>query len=129
LNETAIVESVETYLNEQNFKTYTEVPALTKRIDIIGIGEGEIWAVEAKVRNWKQALRQANLDRLFADRVFVALWHEHITGVNEELFDKFGIGIMTVNGTVDIIKEARKSQIMHTSLVNSITESVGNMDG
>lgn len=129
MREYEVVERVETYMKKKKFKTYREVPALDKKIDIVGVRNREIWAVEAKVKDWKRALQQAVTDRLFVDRVYVALWHEFAGRADEEIYGKFGIGIMSVDGSVEIIKPAKKSKIAHASLVKKLTDGLRGENG
>ncbi len=129
MKEKEIVTRVESYLMEKGFKTFREVPALTKRIDIVGIGHEEVWTIEAKVRDWRHALRQANQNRIFGHRPYVALCHQYLGNIDEALFDRFGIGIMGIGRDVNIVKPAKKSEVVHTSLAETLLRYVGERDG
>jgi predicted RecB family endonuclease len=124
LREEKITARVENYLSGEGFMIKREVPALTKRIDIVGIRDGEVWTVEAKVSDWRRALQQANQNRIFGERPYVALWHRHLKNIEERLFDRFGIGIMSVNGDVEIVRPAKKSKVVHSSLAGSLKRYV-----
>lgn len=58
----------------------------------------EVIAIEAKVTNWRQALRQAARNRIFSHRSFVAL-PEHIAErvSSESAFGQLGVGILAVS--------------------------------
>lgn len=59
---------------------------------------GSITAIEAKLRDWRKALRQAYRDRLFADRVYVALPVAYSKPAVQEihLFRDANVGLIVV---------------------------------
>jgi hypothetical protein len=73
----------------------------------------EIVTVEAKVSNWQAALQQANRNRIFAHRSFVAL-PKHVADrvLGDPGFALHGVGILAVseNGNVRVHREARKNK-------------------
>lgn len=118
------------HLKERKFKTYTEVPMLDNRIDVVAVKPDlrEIFAVEVKVRNWKKALQQALVYRLCAHKVFVALWHRHLRAVNTEAFAERGIGILSVDGDVEVVQQPKPSSCIHNSLVMKLQEYLKSKD-
>ena len=80
-----------------------------KVVDIICQNDKEIIAIEVKVRNWKRALRQAIIYQLCANRTYVALCHRFSGRVKIEFFLKYGVGLIEVNGFIDIKIESRKN--------------------
>ncbi len=50
-----------------------EVPILGRRADLLGLRAGTVTAIEAKMNNWTQALRQAIAYQLGADQSWVAM--------------------------------------------------------
>ena len=82
----------------------TEVKVTTNIVDVVYFekkGESEIGsivAVEAKVKNWRRALQQAYRDKLFADRVYVALPEEFSAAAISNLseFKHASVGLIIV---------------------------------
>ncbi len=110
--------AVDSFFKNRDFSVYREVHLKTKRIDYLCVSRDskEIVAVELKVRDWKKAFHQAIGCTLFADRVFVALWHEYITRVNQDPFERYGIGLLKVSNSVEVLKEAEKRSAIQPSL-------------
>lgn len=73
----------------------------------------EVVTVEAKVSDWQAALQQANRNRIFADRSFVAFPEAVAARVTTKSgFELHGVGILAVseNGNVTVLRPARKNQ-------------------
>lgn len=92
-------------------KCLTEVPITFNRVDVVyfeinGSSEAEnIIAVEAKLRDWRRALRQAYRNKLFATRTYVAMPRAFSASALSNLaeFRIASVGLMTVEGTnVDV---------------------------
>jgi hypothetical protein len=73
----------------------------------------EILTVEAKVKNWRDAIGQAARNRIFAHRSFVALPERLATRIRREpVLSHLGIGLLAVGeaGSVQLMKRARRTQ-------------------
>lgn len=73
----------------------------------------DIVTVEAKVKNWREAVAQAARNRVFAHRSFVALPHRLAERVRTEpILRRLGIGVLAVSkvGEVRLTRRARRSQ-------------------
>jgi len=118
-----LISTIESALNK-DYQIDREVPMIDKFIDIVAISknpnEKEIIAIEVKIKNWKRAIQQAITYRLCADKVYVAIWHEFRHRVDENVLDYFGIGLMEVNGTTQIVKTARQSDKIHPAIRENI---------
>jgi hypothetical protein len=88
---------------EDDFFCATEVKSVFSRADIVYFkSDGDkidfIIAVEAKLRNWKVALKQAYRNKLFANRTYVALPKRFssaaISNISE--FKKASVGLIVV---------------------------------
>jgi hypothetical protein len=124
MNEAYVVESVTEYFDKQSFHIVKELPFFERHIDIISFDSRKetLIAVEAKVKNWQSAIRQAITCLLFADKVYIAMPKEFIHRVDLSELDRFGIGLMEVsdNGAVKIVSKAQDSKyssIHHRNLV------------
>lgn len=83
----------------------TELRITHNRVDIVFFEEtkdlqgGFIVAVEAKIKDWRKAIRQSYRNRLFADRVYVALPSEYassaITNIAE--FRRASVGLIVLD--------------------------------
>ena len=108
----SLVETVFDYLNVKSYKTVKELPFLQRRVDIVGykLRNDALIAVEAKVKNWQAAVKQAITCLLFADEVYIAMPTEYIHRVAQSEIFKFGIGLLEVNSSVHIIIKAVSSR-------------------
>jgi len=85
----------------------TEVRITSNRVDVVyfekkGSSEiGFIAAVEAKLHDWRRALQQAHRNKLFADRVYVALPAQFSSAalLNLAEFRRASIGLIIIEDT------------------------------
>ncbi|MGB2798287.1 MAG: hypothetical protein WBC82_00315 [Dehalococcoidia bacterium] len=102
-----------TYFNKQGFLTREEVPFLFKVADLFCFNEetGECIAVEVKIKNWREALEQALVYQMMADKVYIALYEDNIKAVDCGLLTSKSIGLLRVNGSgkIAVILEAFSS--------------------
>lgn len=84
-----------------DFKVKNQVKFSRKRIDIVIKSDvlNEIWAIEIKIRDWKIALRQANLNNVACSHSYVAIWHQYAESALKNIgtFKKLGVGLMVVD--------------------------------
>lgn len=83
-----------------------------KRIDIVLKADGDkLIAIEVKIKDWKTALRQANLNQFAVDKSYVALCSKHAMPAikNISMFASNGVGLMIINpdNTYNIVLEPR----------------------
>jgi len=82
--------------------------AMGRAPDVAAMCGDELWTIECKLRNWKQALRQAKDHQIVADKVFVMMPKEPPMAD----FNEAGIGIIIATPQNFVRKtEAKKSQI------------------
>jgi hypothetical protein len=126
IKETRIVEKLIHYCYDKNLRYSVEVPFFLSKIDLVSINpkNGEVIAVEAKVSNWARAIQQATSYTLCANRVYLALWHEYAHRVDTQILDRYGIGLMSVNGNVEVVHEARKSNYANKEMINKVKNFV-----
>jgi len=112
MNELMLVEVVSDFLGGQSFHIVTELPFLQRHIDIVGYEptKGALIAVEAKIKNWQIAVRQAATCLLFADEVYIAMPTQYIHRVSHLEIARFGIGLLGVNGSVEVVHQAMPSR-------------------
>jgi hypothetical protein len=100
MTECDVVESVVGHLAEKGYRVHCEVPFWLRRIDIVAtrVGGRGLLAVEAKVSDWRVALRQATMCQLCAHRVYVAMPAAFVHRCDEAAFRAAGVGLLTVAG-------------------------------
>lgn len=109
---------VEKYMRDQGFTVFPQVPLKTRHIDLVCVRHGgrEIMAIELKVKNWRRAFQQALGYRLCADTVYVALWHEYVHRAQGDLLRKYGIGLLKVDSSVEVVQLAAENGFVQRSL-------------
>lgn len=114
--EISIVDRVEEFISSARFSTYREVPFLHRRIDLVGISNADhrIISIEAKISNWRVAILQARTCLLCSDEVYIAMPQQFVHRVDKELLTTFGIGLMAVNSSVDIVLQPGKPTYKHS---------------
>lgn len=113
---------------ECDFKVNTEVPMLSKRIDILCMdpNTNDVIAVEAKIQKWKRALQQALTYRLCSNFVYIAIHHDFSHRVKKELLQKHGVGLIVVNhDNIEIPLEASPSMIVHRRIKDEVIPNIG----
>ena len=115
---------IESFLENEGFNCSREVQFLNRHIDLVGVNDDKIIAIEIKIKDWKKALQQALTCRLCVHETYVAMWHEFIHRIPVDLFEEYGIGLMSVDGTVNIMNAATKSSIIHSSLLTKLLITV-----
>jgi len=104
----------------KEYLSYPEVPIDDRRIDWIFLNEvSEIIAVELKIRNWKNVLRQAMSNRFCSNKSYAAIWYEYAKNIKLDWFEKSGIGLL-------LVFEDRVEEIIEPKsyLMDEITESM-----
>lgn len=124
IKETSIVETVSVYLDRKSFYIVKELPFLQRHVDIVGFEptKGVLIAVEAKVKNWQSALQQAITCLLFADEVYIAMPTEYVHRVNRSELARFGIGLLEVSTSVQIVIRAISTQYASEHHRNAIID-------
>ena len=76
-----------------------DVPLGPKLVDLAFTSKSadKVIAIEVKVKNWKQALRQALNYQLAADESYVAIAKNHSNSIDHDRFRSLGIGLILVD--------------------------------
>jgi len=117
------------YLKKEGFEVYSEIRFLEKKIDLIYIKRKQLISIELKVQNWKRALWQAYVNQLFTSKSYVCLWSEVIKNIDKREFEKFGIGVLSIdeNSEIKLILDAKTSQYMHLDLLNKLVGKLNDL--
>lgn len=124
LLEASIEPDVKKFIENQGYDVFPQVQVLGRRIDLLGIRERRMLAVELKVRDWRHAIYQAYLASLCANRVYVAVPNSTLHLVARDVFVQNGIGLLSVNGGVDVVVEASELNNVHPILQHRIAKSL-----
>lgn len=71
--EAQLVDPVTGWLEDLGYDVSAEVPILGRRADLVGTRDDALVAVELKMSDWREALRQAIAYQLAADRAWIAM--------------------------------------------------------
>ncbi len=125
-SEQNLVDRIEVMFRRGGYEVQREVQLLTRYIDLVARApeSGTVLAVEAKVRNWREGLRQAIVYRLAADQVFLAVSTRFVHRVNHDLLSSFGIGLIAVDGQAEIVMPAEGSEVIHKSLQDELISEI-----
>ncbi|MFA5771120.1 MAG: hypothetical protein WC974_00080 [Thermoplasmata archaeon] len=126
--EAKLVDVVKHSFVKNRFIVYTEVPMLSKKIDVVCINPNtnDVYAIEAKMHKWRRALQQALTYRLCSDFSYIAIPEENSDKVDTDLLSKYGIGLIVVhkNG-ITVPQEASVSNVLHHRMKEDIINRSG----
>lgn len=90
-----------------------EVPVAYGRIDILYIYNNEPFsiAVELKIKDWKKGLRQAYRNLFYAKYSFLAIQWKRIRSIDLNVFARYGIGVIAINGNANLVLEPKPSKM------------------
>lgn len=110
--EAQLAPPITAWLESSGYRVRTEVPILGRRADLVGVGH-DVVAVELKLRDWSEALRQAVAYQLAADRVWIGMPLASASAAYRHRWEleAEGIGLLVVDdpGRVRMPVEARPS--------------------
>ena len=91
-----------------------EVQHYEKRIDVVVVcaGLNQLWAIEAKVSDWKRAVRQAVVNLAVAERSYIAMYRQNAHRVPWGYLHQRRIGLIEVGtrwGDVAVTQPAESS--------------------
>jgi hypothetical protein len=122
-SEAEMVSLIKTFFEKKGFKVTTEVPMLSKRIDIVCLKAEtqDVIAIEAKLKNWKRGIRQASTYRIGSDFTYLAIHRSVSHRVDERLLEETNIGLIVVDkNKIEILFEASKHMITHQKIREDI---------
>jgi len=104
---------VSAHFRSLGYRVYREAKVAGRWVDILAVGN-EIVAVELKIRNWREALKQAMSYQLGAHYALVAMPLDHVFPAmrSRHLFEREGVGLMAVSsaaGEVRVLIEPQAS--------------------
>jgi len=100
-------------IEAEGLRCTTEVPNMGQSVDLVAVRRRCIIAVEAKLVDWKGAIRQCLAHRLVADFVLIALPDSQVTQLVIEGAQREGIGVLAFNQmgcTLTVVLEPKRSR-------------------
>ena len=110
------------WLEKQGWKTKVECPNMGQSIDIVAMKYQEIWAIEAKLTDWKKAIEQCITHTIIADYISIVVAQNKISdnflnainnneNYNKDSIKRFGIlKCDKESGEIKLIKTAQKQE-------------------
>jgi len=88
---------VEERLSADGWRVFTEVPLMSRRIDIVALDSaGRVLAVELKLTDWRKAVAQAVEHRIACDGVAVCMPRTSVPSAAFEVMDQEGVAFIGV---------------------------------
>lgn len=98
------------------------------RADLSVLSNGRIYSVEAKLRDWRRAIAQAVLNRYWADRSYIALWHTVVTADIETAARRYGLGIIAVRPAGARVVIGSQQGKPHRTLKRQVVAAFGGVE-
>ena len=97
--EAQLAPPVAAWLQADGYRVRTEVPIVGRWADLVGARADELVAVELKLRDWREALRQATAYQVGANRAWVAMPLAAASRAYRERwrFEAQGVGLLAVD--------------------------------
>lgn len=125
ISEDSLKEDVKAHFFSLGYRCHLEqVPFLSRLIDLCFYGpeSGKILSVELKVKNWRDAIRQARVYQLCSDEVYVVMHPSFAHRANTELFQQFGIGLLAFDGCCQTYVAASRSPLVKERLRDKLVK-------
>ena len=120
------------HLVDKRVVTQSENNIYIKR-KIFGLFLGKTISIEAKIKDWKSGILQAERYLMFSDYSYLALPEEKVRNVDIDLLKNSGIGLLAVNddGLQEILKPAqsleceyKQKYIITSAIISNSTQIV-----
>lgn len=117
----------------EEFSSAENIPLGPKLIDLVLMQKTseKVIAVEAKVKDWRRALRQAINYQLAADESYVAISKKHANSIDCGKFERTGVGLIVIDldsGKADIAIPAKESTIKNKNYATLMRAHLANVE-
>lgn len=119
ISEDSLKEQTIAHFLSQGYTRHEEqLPFLSRLIDLCFYDPDsrKVVSVELKVKNWRDALRQARVYQLCSDEVYVVMHPEFVHRADIELFKQFGIGLLAFGADPERRVGAMRSPLLKQRL-------------
>jgi len=136
MKEESLYDIIERYLKEKGYMVLRDFRVgrwSPKRVDLIGVRQDssgkELISVEVKLRRFRQIIEQAVYRLFFSDFVYIAFprsYARHVAQVHYNILEKYGLGLLSVDRSVEILISPVRSKILNRDYKNYIIRLVQN---
>jgi hypothetical protein len=114
MSESELVEKLRAHFEASGYVVASEVNFLLRRIDLVCIHRRtkQVVSVEAKVRDWRRALRQAKTCLLCSDKVLIAVPEGLERRIDLGLLSEWGIGLIVVGSRIRKVMESAPAALV-----------------
>ena len=95
---------IEHFLQQQDYQVRCEVPNMGQSIDLLASKSRWYTAIEAKLADWRRALKQCKAHELIADYVCIAIATKKVSPKLEEEIIKRGYGLIHFDHELHLCK-------------------------
>lgn len=128
MKECQLINPLKRSFERKGYSVYPEIPILGSIIDLYCYNPSthKTIAIEAKVKDWKKAIEQALFYRYCAEKVYIAMpkIYSHRAEKEKQLFQSYGLGLLSINKRVSKIIEAKISAHTDKILKKKILERI-----
>lgn len=131
MNEALLHQRVLNFYRDQNKNIYSEVPFMSRVIDLVLIEDEEITSYELKIKKWQHAIEQMKEHRIASSYCYLCMPKQSISEklarkIAEELvFHGFGFALWDENtGEIESILHARKSEFLSRPGIKRLKENI-----
>ena len=93
-SESEVVRRVVAHLMGDGYRVRTEVPNMAQSADIVATRNRYVMFIEAKVNDWRRALRQCRSHELVADYICIAVGLSTVTSLLRSEMEQAGYGLL-----------------------------------
>lgn len=131
MNEALLHQKVLNYFKENDKNIFSEVPFMSRIIDLVILEDEEITSYELKVRKWKHAIEQMKEHRIAASYCYLCMPKQTVSQklskkIIEEL-NFYGFGFTLWNessGEIEKVLSARKSEFLIKPGIDRLIENI-----
>ena len=131
MNELVLHEKVLNYYRKKKKNIFSEVPFMSRIIDLVVLEGEEITSYELKIRKWKHAVEQMKEHRIASSYCYLCMPKQSISErllkkiVEELIFYGFGFALWNENyGEIENVLPARKSEFLSKPGITRLKENI-----
>jgi hypothetical protein len=122
IKEIDLSKPVADWLRKRGFVVYSEVPFLTRCLDMVGIKSDDIIVIELKMSLTEKVIRQALVARIATDKVYVGVpTNPKSTSIDK--CRKYHIGILKINQEIEEILRPTQAKCKFKSATEHLIEN------
>lgn len=114
MTEKSLVNKLTKFLKSCNYEVAVEVANFYRSADIAVIDNNKkVWVIECKISSLKQAVRQLQVHKLAADKLYIATVKKNIRNETKQMLKKSGIGLIFIlpDDTIEFNSEFNSTNV------------------